>query len=65
MDEPNNFSTRNYKCLLLFLGVVHDKETDGKTKSLFTHNNGMSSNSYYDQDFRPEFDELPEIPMNV
>lgn len=45
--------------------VVHDKETEGIGKSLFTHSNGMSSNSYYDKNFEPEFDKLPEIPENV
>ena len=45
--------------------VVHDKETEGIGKSLFTHNNGQSSNTYYDQYFEPEFDALPEIPENV
>jgi len=45
--------------------IVHDKEEEGIGKSLFTHNNGQSSNSYYDEFFEPEFDELPEIPENV
>ena len=51
--------------LFLSSGVVHDKETDGIGKSLFTHSNGMSSNSYYDKNFEPEFDKVPEIPENV
>lgn len=45
--------------------MVHDKETEGIGKSLFTHNNGMSSNSYYDSKFEPNFEEEPEIPENV
>ena len=45
--------------------VVHDKEEDGIGKSLFTHNNGQSSNTFFDQYFEPEFDVLPEIPENV
>lgn len=46
-------------------GVLHDKETPGIGHSLFTHNNGQSSNSYFDEHFEPEFDILPEIPENV
>ena len=45
--------------------VVHDKEEEGIGKSLFTHNNGQSSNTFYDQYFEPEWDILPEIPENV
>merc|ERR1711860_303241 len=45
--------------------VLHDKETDDIGKSLFTHNTGQSSNSFYDQYFEPEFDIEPEIPENV
>ena len=45
--------------------VVHDKEEEGIGKSLFTHNNGQSSNTFFDQYFKPEYDELPEIPENV
>lgn len=45
--------------------VVHDKEEELKGKSLFTHNNGQSSNTYFDQYFEPETDILPEIPDNV
>lgn len=37
----------------------------GIGKSLFTHNNGQSSNTYYDENFEPEWDILPEIPENV
>ncbi|TRY73653.1 hypothetical protein TCAL_08799 [Tigriopus californicus] len=47
------------------LWVVHDKETEGIGKSLFTHSNGMSSNSYYESKFEPNFEEEPEIPENV
>lgn len=45
--------------------VVHDKETEGIGKSLFTHNNGQSSNTFYDQYFTPEWQILPMIPENV
>ena len=45
--------------------VVHDKYEDGIGKSLFTHANGQSSNTYFELDFEPEFDVLPEIPENV
>jgi len=45
--------------------VVHDKEEPNIGKSLFTHNNGQSSNSFYDQNFEPEFNILPIIPPNV
>ncbi len=50
---------------MFYLGVVHDKEEEGIGKSLFTHNNGQSSNTFYDQYFEPEWDILPEIPENV
>ena len=46
-------------------GVLHDKEEVGIGKSLFTHNNGQSSNSFFDQNFEPEFQTLPIIPPNV
>ena len=45
--------------------VVHDKEEEGIGKSLFTHNNGQSSNTFFDQYFEPEWEVLPEIPTNV
>lgn len=45
--------------------VLHDKEEPGIGKSLFTHNNGQSSNSFFDQNFEPEFQTLPIIPPNV
>ena len=51
--------------LFFYAGVVHDKETENIGKSLFTHPNGQSSNSYYEEDFEPEFDILPDIPENV
>lgn len=50
---------------MTFSGVVHDKETPGIGKSLFTHNNGQSSNTFFDQNFEPEFNRLPIIPPNV
>jgi hypothetical protein len=45
--------------------VVHDKEEVGVGKSLFTHNNGQSSNTFYDARFEPEWNILPIIPENV
>lgn len=45
--------------------LVHDKETPELGKSLFNHQNGRSANSYHRKDFRPEFDNYPEIPQNV
>ena len=45
--------------------VLHDKEEPGIGRSLFTHSNGQSSNTYFDQYFEPEWEELPEIPENV
>ncbi len=45
--------------------MVHDKEMPGVGKSLFTHSNGQSSNTYYDPYWEPEFEILPEIPENV
>ena len=48
-----------------FSGLLHDKYTEGIGNSLFTHSNGMSSNSYYDEYWEPEFDAVPEIPENV
>ena len=45
--------------------MLHDKYTEGIGNSLFTHSNGMSSNSYYDEYWEPEFDAVPEIPENV
>ena len=45
--------------------VVHDKYEEGIGKSLFTHANGQSSNTYFELGFEPEFDVLPEIPENV
>jgi hypothetical protein len=38
-----------YRMFRNFSGVVHDKEEPNIGKSLFTHNNGQSSNSFYDQ----------------
>ena len=45
--------------------ILHDKETEGIGKSLFSHANGQSSNTFYDKYFEPEWDVLPEIPENV
>ena len=49
----------------LVSGLLHDKYTEGIGNSLFTHSNGMSSNSYYDEYWEPEFEAVPEIPENV
>ena len=49
-------------------------ETDGVGKSLFTHANGQSSNTFYDDKWRPEWlneagddktNMMAEIPDNV
>eukprot|EP00095_Tigriopus_kingsejongensis_P008816 maker-scaffold1015_size70757-snap-gene-0.10 protein:Tk08816 transcript:maker-scaffold1015_size70757-snap-gene-0.10-mRNA-1 annotation:"hypothetical protein DAPPUDRAFT_305821" len=45
--------------------AVHDKETTGIGKSLFTHSNGMSSNSFFDSKFEPNFEQQPDVPENV
>ena len=45
--------------------VVHDKETENIGHSLFTHSNGQSSNTYFEENFEPEWDLTPEIPENV
>jgi hypothetical protein len=46
-------------------GHVEDKEMPGVGKTLFFHENGRSSNFYYDAQFEPEFVLVPEIPSNV
>ena len=69
--HKNKFIICNYtffKCSNIFYiskGVLHDKEEEGIGKSLFTHANGQSSNTYYDEHWQPEWDILPEIPDNV
>ena len=45
--------------------VVHDKESENIGHSLFTHSNGQSSNTYFEENFEPEWDLTPEIPENV
>ncbi|CAG0880442.1 unnamed protein product [Cyprideis torosa] len=45
--------------------AVEDKEDPNKGKTLFLHENGKSSNFFYDNVFEPDFDEFPEIPTNV
>jgi len=47
------------------LWMLNDKDTSGLGRSLFHHENGRSANFYHREDFRPEFDILPEIPLNV
>ena len=53
---------------------MHDKEEEGIGKSLFTHANGQSSNTFYDDKWRPEWlneagddktNMMAEIPDNV
>ena len=46
-------------------GVLHDKETENIGRSLFTHSNGQSSNTFFDKDWLPEFDFKPLLPDNV
>jgi len=45
--------------------AVFDKEVPGVGRSLFFHENGRSSNFFYDKSWEPEFRILPEIPDNV
>ena len=47
-----------------FIGSVDDKYDPYKGKSLFYHENGRSSNFYYDATFRPIFDVRPLLPQN-
>ena len=39
--------------------------TENIGHSLFTHSNGQSSNTYFEENFEPEWDLTPEIPENV
>lgn len=47
-----------------FAGAVDDKVNPYKGRSLFLHENGRSSNFYYDETFRPVFDVRPLLPLN-
>ena len=58
----------------IYTGILHDKEEEGIGKSLFTHANGQSSNTFYDDKWRPEWlneagddktNMMAEIPDNV
>ena len=64
-ERNNERNKERGKFVLFSLGIVHDKEEPGRGHSLFTHNQGLSSNSYYDPNFEPEYDITPEIPENV
>lgn len=46
------------------LGAVDDKSDPYKGKSLFYHENGRSSNFFYDATFQPIFDVRPLLPAN-
>lgn len=45
-------------------GSVDDKFDPYKGKSLFYHENGRSSNFFYDATFQPIFDVRPLLPAN-
>ena len=53
------------KFCLFTTGVLHDKETENIGRSLFTHSNGQSSNTFFDKDWQPEYDFKPLLPDNV
>ena len=53
------------KLWLFITGVLHDKETENIGRSLFTHSNGQSSNTFFDKDWQPEYDFKPLLPDNV
>ena len=46
------------------LGSVDDKFDPFKGKSLFYHENGRSSNFFYDATFQPIYDVKPLLPVN-
>ena len=46
------------------VGSVDDKVDPFKGRSLFYHENGRSSNFYYDATFQPIFDYRPKLPDN-
>ena len=64
----------NHLSIIYRTGILHDKEEEGIGKSLFTHANGQSSNTFYDDKWRPEWlneagddktNMMAEIPDNV
>lgn len=49
---------------IMSAGSVDDKFDPYKGKSLFYHENGRSSNFFYDATFQPIFDVRPLLPAN-
>ena len=57
-------SFRKSSNLLICLGAVDDKFDPNKGKSLFYHENGRSSNFFYDATFQPIYEVRPLLPVN-
>ena len=53
-----------FQWIMLFSGLLDDKEDPYRGGSLFYHENGRSSSNYYDPNFLPVFDKIPDIPEN-
>ena len=50
--------------MFVFIGAVDDKVDPFKGKSLFTHENGRSSNFFFDASFQPIYEVRPLLPLN-
>jgi len=62
-----SMDVNNLETLHNYFGMkwsVDDKMNQYKGRSLFLHENGRSSNFYYDEFFKPIFDVRPLLPLN-